>query len=131
MITAPEAVARTSTRSPGLMPTASRTFFGSVTCPFTVTVVVMKGSGITRATWYYQNGSPSTGSDLSCRANAGGALLQIGGEGANVVVVLGKERAEIVLLGDRQIESGYHDIDNAVPAAAAINAEIHFDRLLA
>src|SRR5436305_8036024 len=38
-ITAPEAVAHTSTRSPGLMPTASRTLLGNVTCPLTVTVV--------------------------------------------------------------------------------------------
>src|SRR5579871_723847 len=35
----PDAVARTSTTSPGLSPTASRTFLGSVTWPFTVIVV--------------------------------------------------------------------------------------------
>src|ERR1700686_5161972 len=47
MYTPPEAVARTSTRSPGLMPAASRTCFGSVTCPLDVTVVVMAALGIT------------------------------------------------------------------------------------
>ena len=37
----PAAVARTSTLSPGLMPAACRTAFGSVTCPLTVIVVVV------------------------------------------------------------------------------------------
>src|SRR5271167_2175033 len=37
----PDAVARISTLSPGLSPTASRIFFGSVTWPFTVIVVMV------------------------------------------------------------------------------------------
>ena len=43
------AVARTSTLSPGLMPTLSRTSFGSVTCPFRVTAV-LKGTSV--ILWY-------------------------------------------------------------------------------
>src|SRR5258708_27539947 len=45
MYTPPDAVALTSTLSPGLSPTASRTFLGSVTWPLTVMVVVMIRSG--------------------------------------------------------------------------------------
>src|ERR1051325_11068736 len=97
MMTAPEAVARTATRSPGLMPAASRTPLGRVTCPFTVTVVVIACTQVTPE----NNGNTNGGQnqrhprrrtarnlDLSGAAHVLGPLAQIGDQRPDVVIVL-------------------------------------------
>src|SRR5256885_11738225 len=68
--------------------------------------------------------------DLAGRAHACCTLPKILDQRPDTAAVLGEKRAEIVLLGNCEIEARNDDIHNRIFAIATIDTEIDLDRLL-